>query len=68
MFVELIDNGSLAALLDSFGSLLIILFGGAIGLTLAVALAARIAAVPLLEARARAGGGGSGEGRLEFDR
>lgn len=60
MFAELIANGSLAALLDSFGSLLTILFGGAILLTFAVALAARIAAVPLLEAvaRQRLGGGG----------
>jgi hypothetical protein len=61
MFAELIANGSLAALLDSVGSLLTILFGGVIGLVLVVALAARIAAVPLLEAVARAR---SGEGAV----
>lgn len=61
MFAELIANGSLAALLDSVGSLLTILFGGVIGLVLVVALAARIAAVPLLEAVARVR---SGEGAV----
>ncbi len=65
MLAELIDNGSLAALLDSLGSLLAILFGGTIVLTLVVALAAPIAAVPLLEAVARTRSGGGG---LEFER
>jgi hypothetical protein len=65
MVAELVENGSLAALLDSVGSLLTILFGGAIGLTLVLALAARIVAVPLVEAVARVRSGGGG---VEFDR
>jgi len=66
MFTELIGNESLTALLASLGRLLTIFFGGAVTLTLAVALAARIAAIPLVEAvaRMRSGRTGLGEGEL----
>lgn len=65
MFSELIDNGSLGALLNSVGSLLLIIYGGASLLTLVVAIAARIGVVPLLEAvaRVREGAGGHGLAR-----
>lgn len=65
MFSELIDNGSLGALLNSVGSLLLIIYGGESLLTLVVAIAARIGVVPLLEAvaRVREGGGVHGLAR-----
>lgn len=65
MIAELVASGALTSLLDSLAAVLTVVYGGAILLTLALALAARFAAAPLLEtvARVRRGGAGRIAGR-----
>jgi hypothetical protein len=60
MIAEIVASGALASLLDSFAAVLSIVYGGAVLLTLALALALRFAGAPLLEAVARARRVGTG--------
>jgi hypothetical protein len=59
MIAELVASGAVAALLDSLAAVLSVVYGGAILLTLVLALALRFAAAPLLEALARTRRGGA---------
>jgi hypothetical protein len=55
----LVASGAIASLLDSLAAVLTVVYGGAILLTLALALAVRFAVPPLLEALAHTRRGGA---------